>query len=1225
MKLNLTTNTSPDLLRDPVRPMEAATKSYVDTVNTQHASNNFLHLSSQQHELLAALSVSSTELNYLTGATSAIQAQLDNKLNLSGGALSGSLTLSGLPTAVNHASTKGYVDTQVASSVSKAGGVMTGGLTLSANPTSNLHASTKEYVDTSVSSHAGLFNLHLTSDQNVFMDALTVSAFEVNYLQGATENIQLALNAKLSNAGGTLTGNLSLDTGVSVFTAKLPTVDNELVNKAYVDAKVRGLEWKDPISASNLVSDALSAPPSSPVVGDVYIVAASPTGVWSGKAGFATFYDGATWVYLRNTAVEPGDRFGVRFTSTSTASTSLTTKLGKIVTVVSGTPGAYVWVADEITAGSSTLVFDRQAPDFGVTYCYTDEGVWTITNTSVNITSGDGLLLTGNTLSVSTADGVRTFNNKVSLDIDASTGLGLNGARQLTLNLDPSDFAVTSGAVGLTAANKTILSNAISKSATTNVTGTVNFVSGGKLVITTAPTGNSDVTNKVYVDTLTTGLQTSVNSINTTLGFLTADPTTQTFVISGLNTKFDKAGGTISGDVVIASTKGITLSKAPVATGDVTNKYYVDSTLLVHTSDATIHVTSIQRTLLDGITASAAELNHTVGVTSPIQNQINLKLNLSGGTMTGGLTLFGAPSAALHATTKSYVDTGLDLKLDKTGGTVTGQIKNATNPVVADDLARRGYVDGVDTAARLYTTDQFNLAFLKSGGTLTGFVSLNADPTDALHATTKQYVDAADIYISNITQGSINTLTTDLNNTKTRITSLETDVVKKAYVDTQDATKIDKTGGALTGYLILHADPTLDTHPATKRYVDTFAQGLKTKPAIRLATTTNLSATYSNGTLGVNATLTGTSNGALSVDGVAVGLNNRILVRAQSVALQNGDYFVQQTGSAGTPFILKRNINADEKDEIPGSYFFVFDGATLKSTSWTLSVADPTNFNLGTDSITVNQFSGAGTTVAGNGLTLSGNTLSVVTAASSRLTVTAGGVDLATSGITPGTYKSLVIDSYGRASAGANPTTLAGYGVTDAQGLNANLTSLSGVSTSALLVRDLSGTIKTQSLLVAGTGLSVSQDGSSNSVSNITITSNATTAATPSTLVARDSSGNFSAVQVTAALVGNASTATTLLASVNVQLSGDMTSNIVSFNGSTGVNLAAILAATGVTAGTYSRVTVDAKGRVTSATNPTTLTGYGITDAATLAYVDAKVAELEAKLSDLRAYVMTRV
>lgn len=53
---------------------------------------------------------------------------------------------------------------------------------------------------------------------------------------------------------------------------------------------------------------------------------------------------------------------------------------------------------------------------------------------------------------------------------------------------------------------------------------------------------------------------------------------------------------------------------------------------------------------------SDTEIGYLDGVTSAIQTQIDSKLSKSGGTMTGDLTLAGAPSADLHAATKAYVD-----------------------------------------------------------------------------------------------------------------------------------------------------------------------------------------------------------------------------------------------------------------------------------------------------------------------------------------------------------------------------------------------------------------------------------------------------------------------------------------------------------------------------------------------------------------------------------------
>ena len=63
-----------------------------------------------------------------------------------------------------------------------------------------------------------------------------------------------------------------------------------------------------------------------------------------------------------------------------------------------------------------------------------------------------------------------------------------------------------------------------------------------------------------------------------------------------------------------------------------------------------------------------------------------------------------------------------------------------------------------------------------------------------------------------------------------------------------------------------------------------------------------------------------------------------------------------------------------------------------------------------------------------------------------------------------------------------------------------------------------------------------------------------------------------------------------------LSLSGDVTGS-ASVDGSANATISATLSNTGVAAGTYRSVTVDAKGRVTGATNPTTLAGYGITDA----------------------------
>ncbi len=85
----------------------------------------------------------------------------------------------------------------------------------------------------------------------------------------------------------------------------------------------------------------------------------------------------------------------------------------------------------------------------------------------------------------------------------------------------------------------------------------------------------------------------------------------------------------------------------------------------------------------------------------------------------------------------------------------------------------------------------------------------------------------------------------------------------------------------------------------------------------------------------------------------------------------------------------------------------------------------------------------------------------------------------------------------------------------------------------------------------------------------------------------------------------NAETATKLKTARTIGLSGDATGN-TSFDGSANATITVVLANSGVAAGTYTKLTVDSKGRVTSATQITTadipaLTLAKITDAGTAA------------------------
>jgi hypothetical protein len=118
-----------------------------------------------------------------------------------------------------------------------------------------------------------------------------------------------------------------------------------------------------------------------------------------------------------------------------------------------------------------------------------------------------------------------------------------------------------------------------------------------------------------------------------------------------------------------------------------------------------------------------------------------------------------------------------------------------------------------------------------------------------------------------------------------------------------------------------------------------------------VATTSNLTATYANGTSGVGATLTNSgTQAALTIDGVTLAAGNRILVKDQTVALQNGIYTVTNIGSASTNWILTRSTDYDViAQTVRGDTVSVISGNSYSASIWMLTSIITT---IGTDSFT---------------------------------------------------------------------------------------------------------------------------------------------------------------------------------------------------------------------------------------------------------------------------------
>ena len=377
---------------------------------------------------------------------------------------------------------------------------------------------------------------------------------------------------------------------------------------------------------------------------------------------------------------------------------------------------------------------------------------------------------------------------------------------------------------------------------------------------------------------------------------------------------------------------------------------------------------------------------------------------------------------------------------------------------------------------------------------------------------------------------------------------------------------------------------------------------------------TGNSATVTNGvyTLG-NQTIAGTKTFSSTISGS---------INGNAATVTNGVY-TTDTGTVTNTMLAGSIANAKLSNS---SVTIGSTAISLGSTATDISGLTSTAFSGSTSgTVTLQAAAVAGTTT----ITLPATTGTVITSGDSATVTT---TMLTNSGVTAGAYNSVTVDAKGRVTGGTNPTTLTGYGITDAQPLDADLTAIAGLAgTTGFLKKTAadSWTLDTSTYITGNQNISVTGDvtGSGSTSISLSLINSGVTAGTyksvtvdakgrvtggtnPTTLSgygitdaqALDAdltaiaglAGTTGFLKKTAADSWTLDTSTYITGNQSISVTGDATGS-----GSTSISLT--LANSGATAGTYKSVTVDAKGRVTAGTNPTTLSGYGITDALPLA------------------------
>lgn len=249
--------------------------------------------------------------------------------------------------------------------------------------------------------------------------------------------------------------------------------------------------------------------------------------------------------------------------------------------------------------------------------------------------------------------------------------------------------------------------------------------------------------------------------------------------------------------------------------------------------------------------------------------------------------------------------------------------------------------------------------------------------------------------------------------------------------------------------------PTAATDAATKGYVDSVANGLDVKASVRYATTANVAGTYNNGA----GTITAGSNGAFSIDGQVPTAGDRILLKDQSTTTQNGVYTVTTVGSGSAAYVLTRTPDADAASEITGGAFvFVEEGTANADNGYVFTHnGEPT---LGTDAITLAQFSGAGQITGGDAITKTGNTLAVAVDDAS-IEISSDAIRVKASGITNDMLAGSIAE--GKLAGSISNGKLANSTITVTDGSNSTAAALGSTITftqgEGMTVSESSGTI----------------------------------------------------------------------------------------------------------------------------------------------------------------------